>query len=318
MLNPLLRNSLKLSVAVFVTATIAVWTERIEFVWYPILAAIIVVDDNDDQTISAASARILGTVVGGLITFLVHTILSGWTGVLVSLVLMIPILQLLGWQSALGTASLTSIMFLMIPSHVALNWNYVFNRALDTVVGCVVAILVGLLFWPRNSFRELSAADQRLRSSLQSQLERYCSWLNGEGPRPAPLNPAPLTADLLRMEQLVGRERSGPRHQRLRQLQWGPRLKLWQQTHAHWIDWERLMEQIPEPQARQAGLLGQSVRDLERQLQDSPQSTTRRDFRSWQELAQRQQLPVLLLLALAETLRPLHACLGGLNRLAPP
>jgi hypothetical protein len=104
----------------------------------------------------------------------------------------------------------------------------------------------------------------------------------------------------------------------LRQLQWGPRLKLWQQTHAHWIDWERLMEQIPEPQARQAGLLGQSVRDLERQLQDSPQSTTRRDIRSWQELAQRQQLPVLLLLALAETLRPLHACLGGLNRLAPP
>jgi len=62
--DALLRNSLKLAVAVFVTATIAVWTERIEFVWYPVLAAIIVVDDNDDQTISAASARILGTVMG--------------------------------------------------------------------------------------------------------------------------------------------------------------------------------------------------------------------------------------------------------------
>ncbi|MFY7949821.1 MAG: oligosaccharide flippase family protein, partial [Gemmatimonas sp.] len=47
---------------------------------------------------------------------------------LVSLVLMIPVLQGLGWQSALGTASLISIMFLMIPSHVALNWDYVFNR----------------------------------------------------------------------------------------------------------------------------------------------------------------------------------------------
>lgn len=189
--NELLRNSLKMAVAVFITATIAVWTERIEFVWYPVLAAIIVVDDNDDQTISAASARILGTVAGGLITFIVHTILSGWVGVLVSLVLMVPILDWLGWKSALGTASMTSIMFLMIPSHVALNWNYVFNRALDTVVGCVVAILVGLLFWPRNSYRELGAADERLRSSLQRQLRRYSAWLRQQAERPQPLNPAP-------------------------------------------------------------------------------------------------------------------------------
>ena len=120
MKNQLLRNSLKLAVAVFITATIAVWTERIEFVWYPLLAAIIVVDDNDDQTVSAATARILGTVMGGLITFMVHTILSGWMGVLVSLLLMIPVLEMLRWQSALGTASLISIMFLMIPSHAAL------------------------------------------------------------------------------------------------------------------------------------------------------------------------------------------------------
>ena len=175
--NELLRNSLKLAVAVFVTATIAVWTERIEFVWYPVLAAIIVVDDNDDQTISAASARILGTVMGGLITFLVHTILSGWIGVLVSLLLMIPVLQLLGWQSALGTAGLTSVMFLMLPSHAALNWDYVFNRGLDTVVGCVVAIGVGLLFWPRSSITELTAADRRLRTLLQTQLQAYGNWL---------------------------------------------------------------------------------------------------------------------------------------------
>jgi uncharacterized membrane protein YccC len=316
-LNPLLRNSLKLSVAVFVTATIAIWTERIEFVWYPILAAIIVVDDNDDQTISAASARILGTVMGGLITFLVHTILSGWIGVLVSLVLMIPILQLLGWQSALGTASLTSIMFLMIPSHVALNWNYVFNRALDTVVGCVVAILVGLLFWPRNSFRELNAADQRLRTSLQNQLRRYNDWLNARGPRPAPLNPAPLTADLLRMEQLVGRERSGPRHHWLQRRQWEPRLRLWQLAHSHWIGWERLMEQIPEPQALELELFAHTVKDLQQQLEETPKATPRRDSSSWQRLAQSHRLPLLLLLALGEEVRPLHACLGGLNRLAP-
>jgi uncharacterized membrane protein YgaE (UPF0421/DUF939 family) len=315
--NPLLHNSLKLAVAVFVTATIAVWTERIEFVWYPVLAAIIVVDDNDEQTIKAASARILGTVMGGLITFLVHTILSGWVGVLVSLVLMIPVLQWFGWQSALGTASMTSIMFLMIPSHVALNWNYVFNRAVDTVVGCVVAIVVGLLFWPRNSYRELSSADQRLRSSLQSQLHRYNQWLAAGLSRPIPLNPAPLTSELMRMEQLVRLERSGPRHRQLRRSQWEQRLRLWQLAHSHWIAWERLMQLIPEHNAQQAQLIRQSVQALQQQLEQLPRPTPQRDSHAWQQLAQQQQLPLLPLLALAEEQRPLHACLGGLNRLAP-
>ncbi len=317
MSKQLLRNSLKLAVAVFVTATIAVWTERIEFVWYPVLAAIIVVDDNDDQTISAASARILGTVMGGLITFLVHTILSGWMGVLVSLVLMIPILQALGWQSALGTAGITSIMFLMIPHHVALNWNYVFNRALDTVVGCVVAILVGLLFWPRDSYRELNAADQRLRSALLSQLQHYNAWLRDRQQRPMPLNPAPLTTDLVRMEQLVGRERSGPRHRLLRRLQWEQRLRLWQLTQFHWISWERLLQSLPEHKAQQAELIRHAVEALQQQLAATPAPTPQRHTRPWQQLAAQQQLPLLPLLALAEELRPLHACLGGLNRLAP-
>ena len=76
MQNPLLRNSLKLFVATFITATIAGWTERIQFVWYPLLAVVVVVDDNDDQTLKAAAGRILGTITGGLITFLVHTILG--------------------------------------------------------------------------------------------------------------------------------------------------------------------------------------------------------------------------------------------------
>ena len=315
--NELLRNSLKMAVAVFITATIAVWTERIEFVWYPVLAAIIVVDDNDDQTISAASARILGTVAGGLITFIVHTILSGWVGVLVSLVLMVPILDWLGWKSALGTASMTSIMFLMIPSHVALNWNYVFNRALDTVVGCVVAILVGLLFWPRNSYRELGAADERLRSSLQRQLQRYSAWLRQQAERPQPLNPAPLTADLLRMEQLVNRERSGPRHHLLRRSQWEQRLRLWQLTQSHWVNWERLMQSLPERSLQQADLIRGAVVGLGEQLEARPQPTPQRNARAWQQLATREQLPLLPLLALAEELRPLHACLGGLNRVAP-
>ena len=101
----LLRNSLKLFVAVLLTAAIAAWSERLAFLWYPLLAVVIVVDDDDDLTVRSAMARILGTITGGLVTFQVHTILSGWMGVLVALLLLIPILRLFGWQAALGLAT---------------------------------------------------------------------------------------------------------------------------------------------------------------------------------------------------------------------
>ena len=316
----LLRNSLKMAVAVFLTAAIAVWCERVEFIWYPLLAVVMVVDDQDDQTVQAAMGRILGTLVGGLVTFLVHTVLSGWAGVLVSLLLMIPLLRAFGWQSSLSTAALLSVMFLMIPSHEALNWNYVFNRALDTVVGCVVAIGVGLLFWPRNSYRELSAADERLRRSLAAQLERYGHWLEASPPqpRPAPLNVVPLSSDLQRIESLVNRERSGPRRRRLRSSGWERRLLLWRQAQQHWIAWERLLASLPAGLDGRCQPLARSIRALGRQLAGEAEVTPRREPAAWRDLAQERQLPLLPLLALAEELRPLHASLGALGRSQPP
>lgn len=317
MTNQLVRNSLKIVLAAFITAAIASWTERVQFVWYPLLAVVMVVDDNDDQTLRAATTRILGTVAGGLITFLVHTLLGGWAGVLVSLLVMVPVLQWFGWQNALSTAGLTCVMFLMLPSHAALNWDYVFNRALDTVVGCIVAILVGLLFWPRSSDIELRKADSRLRQQLIAQLQHYNDWLTLQHSRPQPLDPAPLTTDLTRIEQLVERERSGPRHQQLRRSGWEERLRLWQLTHFHWIAWERLMADLPDRHDQPLALLQDAVAALQRQLCAEPTPTPRRNPQQWQRLAQEQQLPLLPLLALAEELRPLHACLGGLKRMAP-
>jgi hypothetical protein len=77
---------------------------------------------------------------------------------------------------------------------------------------------VGLLFWPRNSYRELQSLDQHLLADLQGQLERYQAWMDGQHERPAPLNTAPLTGNLMRMTDLVERERRGPRQKRLREL----------------------------------------------------------------------------------------------------
>ena len=313
----LLRNSLRLAVTIFLTAALAASSERIAYVWYPLTAAVVVVDDNDDRTFAAASARVLGTLMGGVVTFLVHTLLSGWPGVLVSLLLMIPILRLFGWQSGLGTAGLVSVMFLMIPSHVALDWNYAFNRALDTSLGCLVAIGVGLVFWPRDSDAERRAVDADLRRSLAGQLQAYAGWLRGDHPLPAPLSPAPLTANLLRLEDLIAVQRRGPLRQQRLLRPWERRLVAWQQVLSHWVAWERLLQELPPQPPGQAAPLQRAIDGLAAQLAGERRRLLPRDPAAWQALALRSRWPLLPLLAVAEELRPLQAHLATVARPLP-
>ncbi len=302
--------------AAFLTAALSLWFERIAYVWYPMLAVVTVMEDGDDLSLQAARVRVFGTITGGLVTFLVHTLLSGWPGVLVSLLLMLPLLRWLGWQSAAGTATLVSLMFLMIPSHVALNWDYVFNRTLDTAVGCVIAIVVGLLFWPRRGFDRLMRLEAGLRQGYAAQLEQQRNWLTGRGERPQPLPPARLSHDLVAMEQLLAQERRGPHGQRLQRLHWPQRLQLWGAVQHHWVQWERLLAGLPdrlgqdaEPgdplqagMARMAALIGGETLPV---LAPDPGP--------WQSLARRRSLPLLPLLALAEEQHPLLASLRTLS-----
>jgi uncharacterized membrane protein YccC len=310
-MNPeLLRRSIKLAVAAFLTAAAASHFERIAFVWYPLLAVVIVVDDNDEQTIAAARSRILGTVAGGLVTFLVHTILSGWIGVLVAMVLILPVLRILGWQSGLSTAVLVSVMFLMIPSHAELNWFYVFNRAVDTSVGCLIALLVGLLLWPRNRFDLLERTEADLCRQLGAQLQAYRVWLEQRQARPQPLAPAGLTGALQRMEAWAALERCGPQRRRLDRGRWRQRLLLWRQLQHHWIQWERLLGSVAPVPA-----LAPSLVTLEQLLTGPTASPSPRQVAGlWRELAAVAERP-LPLLAVAEELDPLQAGLTSLARL---
>lgn len=320
-MNPdLLRKSVKLAVAAFLTAAVASSCERIEFLWYPLLAVVIVVDDDDEQSIAAARARILGTVGGGLVTFLVHTILSGWIGVLVSMVLILPALRILGWQSGLSTAVLVSVMFLMIPSHAELNWNYVFNRAVDTSVGCAIALLVGLLLWPRNRLELLERTEADLCDQLNAQLSAYRGWLEQRQPRPQPLPPARLTGALQRMESWVALERRGPQRRRLGRGRWRQRLLLWTRLQHHWIQWERLLAAVAPAPVLAAALLPlehllavmEATPSPATQLsrRDSPQVSAAR----WRQAADAVERP-LPLLAVAEEFEPLLKSVTSLTLL---
>ncbi len=315
--------------AAFLTAALSLWFERIAYVWYPMLAVVTVMEDGDDLSLQAARVRVFGTITGGLVTFLVHTVLSGWPGVLVSLLLMLPLLRWLGWQSAAGTATLVSLMFLMIPSHVALNWDYVFNRTLDTAVGCVIAIVVGLLFWPRRGCDRLMLLEAGLRQGYAAQLEQQRSWLEGRGERPQPLPPARLSHDLVAMEQLLAQERRGPHRQRLQRQHWSQRLQLWGAVQHHWVQWERLLDGLPDrlrPDAEAEEVDGPAGDPLQAGmarmtalLQGETLPVLAADPGPWQTLARRRSLPLLPLLpllALAEEQHPLLASLSTLSLVA--
>lgn len=317
MLAPLLRNSLKLATAAFITAAIALWTERVEFVWYPLMAVVVVTDDSDDQTLKAATSRVLGTAMGGLITFIVHTIVQGWPGVLLSLLVMIPVLRYCGWSSGLATGGLLSVMFLMIPDYTRLDWNYVFNRGLDTVVGCIIAILVGLLFWPWGAYGELHQEDQNLRRRLTEQLERYNLWLSGQQERPLPLAVAPLSAALQRIEQIIAKERRGARREKLRRTGWSRRVLLWQHTHFHWIAWEQMLSELPDAVVQRSPLIRSSVKAMHQELGQGQASEAPAPMEQWRTMAAECNLPVLTTLAVAQEQQPLHGSVRALARSVP-
>ena len=313
-MKALLRNSLKMATAIFLTAALAEHFDRIQFVYYSLTGTLFAVDDNDDQTWKAGASRIMGTVVGGLITFLVHTIASGWGGVLLSLLFMIPVLRALGWSSGLGTAATISLMFLMIPSYTELDWDYVFNRTLDTALGCAVGIGTNVLFWPKNNHTELQTIETSLRTRLLNQIQGYRAWMADQKPRPDPLSPAQFSEGLQRMQQLVTMEQTGPAAHQLNRRRWPQRLMLWQQVGLHWVQWERLVaaSDLPTPMGNNHPLsLGiEGMANLLIGQRAGAQATSR----DWNELAQPSGRPLLLLLALAEELKPLQANLRNLGQ----
>ena len=309
----LLRNSLKMATAIFITTALAEHFDHIQYVYYSLTGTLFAVDDNDDQTWKAGASRILGTIVGGLITFWVHTIASGWGGVLLSLLFMIPVLRMLGWSSGLGTAATICVMFLMIPSYTELNWDYVFNRTLDTALGCAVGIGTNVLFWPKNHHTELQTIEASLRSGLLNQIQGYRAWMTDQKPRPDPLSPAQFSEGLQRMKQLVTMEQTGPAAHQLNRRRWPQRLMLWQQVGLHWVQWERLVaaSDLPTPMGidhpLRRGLEGMANL-LMGQRAGAPATS-----RDWNALAQPSGRPLLLLLALAEELKPLQANLRSLS-----
>ena len=254
----LVKQSLRLGISALITCAVAMRFERIEYIWYPLLAVVTVIDDNDENTFRAANARILGTITGGLVTFVVHSIINGWPAIFVSLLISIPLLRQLGWSSGFGSAAMITIMFLAIPSYTEVDWNYIFNRSVDTVIGIIIALLVTRFLWPRNRLLEMKKIIKSLEIKLHTRLLILSKWVADETVDPTPFQPAPITRDILELQRLLNVEMNqGVRHQQLLKEQgWPQRILLWRELQMRWIQVERLLERISrrEPLAPQPAL----------------------------------------------------------------
>ena len=242
----LLRQSLRLGLSILITCAIAQHFQRITYLWYPLLAVNLVVDDQDENSLRAARGRLLGTVTGGLITFLVHSIMAGWIGILVSLLISIPLLRRLGWTSGLSTAVTVTVMFLGIHEYATLSWDYVFNRSIDTLVGIIVALVMGRLLWPKNRLARMQSLHEQLTDLLETRIQAHSLALQGRGSPPPEIQPAVITKQLLELQRLINVELSlGPRHvQRLDRDHWRQRLSLWRCQQVRWLLVERLIERL--------------------------------------------------------------------------
>ena len=109
-----IRATLKYGLAAALAGALAVNNQQVLFVWYPLLAVVMCMDETDTRVLAASRARLLGTIVAGVVSFLVHTLFSGWIGLTVALLILVPLLRLNGWQSSLALGVLVcSELFLV-------------------------------------------------------------------------------------------------------------------------------------------------------------------------------------------------------------
>ncbi|MFS6818934.1 FUSC family protein [Synechococcus lacustris Tous-12m] len=182
-----LKNAIKYFVAAAIAGSIALATDQVSFIWYPLLAVVMCMDETETRVIAASRGRMLGTVAAGVVGFVVHTVLQGWVALTVSLLILVPILRWCRWQAGLATGVVLLSMLFLVAEYSSLDWLYILNRTIDTLIGVLVAIAVSNLLWPINRLAEIYSLDLKLRQLLSKRLLNIQQLLFGTAQPPQKL-----------------------------------------------------------------------------------------------------------------------------------
>lgn len=144
---------------------------KLEYEFYAVIAAIIVMESTISNSLKSGAVRILGTFVGagvGLACALVspgNVLLCG-----LGIIAVIFLCNLMKWNKSISIAGIVFIA-IMVNLGGKSPWLYSINRVLDTFIGISVAILVNYLVLPPDHFKKLYTDCRQLAEKVSNAAE---------------------------------------------------------------------------------------------------------------------------------------------------
>ena len=308
-----LKNAIKYFVAAAIAGSIALATDQVSFIWYPLLAVVMCMDETETRVIAASRGRMLGTVAAGVVGFVVHTVLQGWVALTVSLLILVPILRWCRWQAGLATGVVLLSMLFLVAEYSSLDWLYILNRTIDTLIGVLVAILVSNLLWPINRLAEIYSLDLKLRQLLSKRLLNIQQLLFGTASAPEAQLPLEGSRLIGQLSQLVNDELRSRPHGAATRNHWRQRCILWERVNHHSMQLLRLISWLPATfnGLEQGPWLNKLHQALNTKLDVTELNSTNR--RQLLKVASQTNIPPLLLLAVEDELHRLISSIKSLQ-----
>lgn len=308
-----LKNAIKYFVAAAIAGSIALATDQVSFIWYPLLAVVMCMDETETRVIAASRGRMLGTVAAGVVGFVVHTVLQGWVALTVSLLILVPILRWCRWQAGLATGVVLLSMLFLVAEYSSLDWLYILNRTIDTLIGVLVAIAVSNLLWPINRLAEIYSLDLKLRQLLSKRLLNIQQLLFGTAAAPEAQVPLEGSRLIGQLSQLVNDELRSRPHGAARRKHWRQRCILWERVNHHSMQLLRLISWLPATfdGLEQGPWLNKLHQSLNTKLDVTELNSTNR--RQLLKVASKTNIPPLLLLAVEDELHRLISSIKSLQ-----
>ena len=308
-----LKNAIKYFVAAAIAGSIALATDQVIFIWYPLLAVVMCMDETETRVIAASRGRMLGTVAAGVVGFFVHTVLQGWLALTISLLILVPILRWCRWQAGLATGVVLLSMLFLVAEYSSLDWLYILNRTIDTLIGVLVAILVSNLLWPINRLAEIYSLDLKLRQLLSKRLLNIQQLLFGTAAAPEAQVPLEGSRLIGQLSQLVNDELRSRPHGAATRNHWRQRCILWERVNHHSMQLLRLISWLPATfdGLEQGPWLNKLHQSLNTKLDVTELNSTNR--RQLLKVASQTNIPPLLLLAVEDELHRLISSIKSLQ-----
>ncbi|WP_341879979.1 FUSC family protein [Synechococcus sp. UW140] len=308
-----LKNAIKYFVAAAIAGSIALATDQVSFIWYPLLAVVMCMDETETRVIAASRGRMLGTVAAGVVGFVVHTVLQGWVALTVSLLILVPILRWCRWQAGLATGVVLLSMLFLVAEYSSLDWLYILNRTIDTLIGVLVAIAVSNLLWPINRLAEIYSLDLKLRQLLSKRLLNIQQLLFGTAAAPEAQVPLEGSRLIGQLSQLVNDELRSRPHGAATRKHWRQRCILWERVNHHSMQLLRLISWLPATfdGLEQGPWLNKLHQSLNTKLDVTELNSTNR--RQLLKVASQTNISPLLLLAVEDELHRLISSIKSLQ-----